>query len=265
MGLSARLDPTGRDGPAIVLLHGFGGSAAAMEPLADPLRRTHRVVSVDLVGHGESDVPHDTSSYSPEAVTRQLVGLFEELDLHAVVLVGYSMGGRMALTLACDRSDLLAGVVTIGASAGLVDPDARAQRRATDAALADGIVRDGLEAFVDRWMALPLFATQSALGPQTLAAIRAQKLRNSPEGLVRSLRGGGTGSMTPLHDRLARLDTPSLFLAGEFDAKYRAIAHELAEITPAGEARVIDRAGHAAHIEQPVDVARSVAAFVASL
>ncbi|MEQ8718151.1 MAG: 2-succinyl-6-hydroxy-2,4-cyclohexadiene-1-carboxylate synthase [Acidimicrobiales bacterium] len=263
--LRSRLDPPGHGGPVVVLLHGFTGSAAAMEPLAVPLRRTHRVLSVDLVGHGGSAVPDDTSAYSTEAVARHLVGLFEALELGDVVLVGYSMGGRIALTLACSRPDLVAGLVTIGATAGLTDPLARAERRASDAALADDIERDGLEAFVDRWMALPLFATQASLGPQALARIRDQKLLNSPEGLARSLRGGGTGSMAPLHDRLARLDTPALFLAGGLDAKYRAIAHELAQLTPAGEARVIDRAGHAAHLERPVDVARSVATFVASL
>jgi 2-succinyl-6-hydroxy-2,4-cyclohexadiene-1-carboxylate synthase len=263
--LSARLDPAGPGGPVVVLLHGFTGSTAAMEPLADALRRTHRLLGVDLVGHGRSAVPSDTSAYSTEAVTRQLAGLFEDLDLGRIVLVGYSMGGRMALTLACSRPELLAGVVTIGASAGLTDADRRAERRAADAALADDIVRDGIEAFVDRWMALPLFATQAALGPKTVERIRAQKLLNSPEGLARSLRGGGTGSMAPLHHCLARLDTPVLFLAGELDAKYRAIARELAEITPTGEARVIDRAGHAAHIERPVQVARSVATFTASL
>lgn len=265
VGLSARLDPARRSGPVVVLLHGFTGSAAAMEPLADPLRRTHRVLGVDLVGHGGSAVPTDPSAYSPEAVTRQLVGLFEELDLGEVVLVGYSMGGRMAMTLACSRPDLVAGLATIGASAGLTDPLARAERRASDAALADDIERDGLEAFVDRWMALPLFATQASLGPQALARIRDQKLLNSPEGLARSLRGGGTGSMTPLHHRLGRLGTPALFLAGELDAKYRAIAQELGELTPSGQARVIDRAGHAAHVERPMDVARSVATFTASL
>lgn len=263
--LSARLDPAGHSGPVVVLLHGFTGSSAAMEPLADPLRRAHRVLCVDLVGHGESAAPHDAATYSPEAVTRQLVGLFDELEVDEVVLVGYSMGGRMALTFACSRPDLLAGLVTIGASAGLADPVARAERRATDAALADDILRDGLDAFVDRWMAIPLFATQANLGPRTIASIRAQKLRNSPEGLAGSLRGGGTGSMAPLHDLLASLDTPALFLAGESDPKYRAIAHELANLASAGEARVIDGAGHAAHLERPAAVARSVTTFIRSL
>ena len=242
----------------MVLLHGFTGDGTTMAGLAQRLELDAEVVAPDLVGHGRSSCPLDEASYSVDAMAAHIAAVGESYGSGPFHLVGYSMGGRVALTLACRRPELLRSLTLIGASAGLATEAERAARRQSDAALAKSIERDGLEQFVDNWMGNPLFATQVRLGEDFLAAARAQRLRSSAVGLVRSLRAAGTGSMAPLHDELKSCTVPTVFVTGVEDPKFTQIAIELAARMPRAEANVIDDAGHAVHLEQPDAVAAIV-------
>lgn len=161
--------------------------------------------------------------------------------------VGYSMGGRLALHLAAARPDLVERLVLVGATAGLDSEDERVQRRAADEALASDLERAGLDAFLGRWLANPLFASL----PADAAGVEDRK-ENTVEGLAASLRLTGTGTQRPLWTDLPRLSMPVLFVVGGLDAKFTALAHRMREAW-GGEAdvAVIDGAGHACHLERP--------------
>src|SRR6266540_1710121 len=136
----------GGAGERVVLVHGFTQTLAAMEPLATRLRDRHELVRVDLPGHGGSTPP--------------LVGFAKAAALlgeagGAAAYLGYSLGGRLCLRLALDRPELVRALVLVGASPGIQDPAARAERRAADEALAAAVERDGVAAFLDRWPAGP--------------------------------------------------------------------------------------------------------------
>jgi pimeloyl-ACP methyl ester carboxylesterase len=136
---------------------------------------------------------------------------------------------------------------------------ARAERRAADELLADQVERDGVAAFLDRWLAGPLFA-----GLPEAAAGRAERLANSPQGLAYALRRLGTGVQEPLWDRLAGLRLPALLVAGEQDAKFCAIARQMAAaIGPSARVAIVPGAGHAVQLERPAELAALVEAFVA--
>jgi 2-succinyl-6-hydroxy-2,4-cyclohexadiene-1-carboxylate synthase len=237
-------------GTPVVLLHGFTGSSETMADLAARLRARHRVVRVDLVGHGDSDAPRERAAYTIEACAEQLATVAAQLAPTAHWL-GYSMGGRAALAVAVQYPERVRSLLTVGASAGLRSAAERAQRIRDDEALADAIERDGVEAFTDRWMALPLFASQVRLGPDALGRARAQRLRNRAHGLANSLRGMGAGAQPPLFEALSQLAARACFAAGAQDAKFAALAAELAALAPHGEARIVANAGHAAHLEAP--------------
>ncbi len=243
------------NGQRVVLLHGFTGDGTTMGGLAERLDTDAEVVIPDLVGHGRSCCPPDEGDYSIDSMAAQVASIGEGDASIPFHLVGYSMGGRVALTLACQRPELVRSLTLVGASAGLAGEAERAARRESDQKLAESIEQDGLEAFVDRWMANPLFATQARLGEGFLAASRAQRLRNSAEGLTNSLRAAGTGVMTPLHDDLKSCAVPTVFVVGAEDPKFTWIAVELAARMPDADIAVIDDAGHAAHLEQPDAVA----------
>ena len=259
-------------GVPVVVLHGFTGSASAMVPLterlagafraADESERALRIVVPDLVGHGASQAPSDPSAYRVESMAEQVLALADALDCATFHLVGYSMGGRVALTLGCASSVRLRSLTLIGATAGIADPDERRRRAEDDSARADTIAAD-FAAFVDEWMSGPLFAGQATLGDEHLAAARAQRMASNPDGLALSLRHGGTGSMIPLHRQLGRCEVPTLLMVGLRDAKFREIAEELAASLPQAAIVRVAGAGHAAHVERPRRAAASVAAFIA--
>ena len=161
------------------------------------------------------------------------------------------MGGRIALAGAVRMPDRVSNLVLESASPGLAGESERRARRRADEALAEGILRGGMEAFVDHWMGLPLFATQGKLPPRIRALTRQRKLKNVPEALAACLRGMGTGAQPSFWDSLPTLDLPTLLLAGEEDRKFTLVAERMAERLPRATLRLIPRSGHAIHLENP--------------
>jgi 2-succinyl-6-hydroxy-2,4-cyclohexadiene-1-carboxylate synthase len=171
------------------------------------------------------------------------------------VLAGYSMGGRIALHAALARPERVRRLVLLGASPGLADASEREERRRADDALAERIEAIGVEAFADEWGRLPLWEGQPE---RVRAAAHADRLRNTPAGLADALRGLSTGALPSLWDRLGELPMPVVLLAGERDAKFRAIAERMAERIPGARLEIIPGTGHAAHLERPDLVAAAI-------
>jgi 2-succinyl-6-hydroxy-2,4-cyclohexadiene-1-carboxylate synthase len=250
------------EGTPLVLLHGFTGSAATWEPLLPELAAHARTVGFDLVGHGRSDAPEDLRHYSVEAASRQALAVADALGVERADWLGYSMGGRVALHLALDAPHRVRRLVLESCSPGILDAKQREARRLQDEALAARIGKDGLEAFVDAWMAQPLFASQQRMGPAWLSAQRGLKLQQKARGLANSLRGMGQGAMAPLHPRLARLKPPALLVSGALDAKYGALMDDMAAAMPRARRAVVPDAGHAAHAERPEAFLEAVLPFL---
>ncbi len=260
-GFSLNVEVSGEGSP-VVLLHGFTGSARAWGPLRAPLEERHTVVAVDIVGHGRSDCPEALDHYAMPQVTADIVAAVRALGIDRADWLGYSMGGRTALSLAASHPQVVERLVLVGASPGLQDPAERTVRKAADDALADRIEAEGVPAFVDYWQSIPLFASQQNLPADQQAAIRAGRLGNSAVGLANSLRGMGTG-VQPFVDVRA-VAMPVLALAGSLDSKFTAIGREMATLLPDGRFAGIDGAGHAAHIEQPSACFSLIEAFIAN-
>ena len=260
-GLALNVERVG-SGPPVVLLHGFTGAAAGWGPLVELLAPEFTTLAVDIVGHGQSDAPSAVERYGMRRCVDDLAALLRALGYERACWLGYSMGGRTALQVAAQRPDAVSALVLEGATPGLRTAAERAERVAADEALAERVERDGVEAFVDYWEALPLFATQELLPPEARTSIRAGRLANRAIGLANSLRGMGAGAQAPLQERLGELTMPVLLLAGALDAKFSAIAAEMAHALPDATMRVIEGAGHVAHIEQAETFGEAVLAFL---
>ena len=165
------------------------------------------------------------------------------------ILLGYSMGGRIALYTAF--SGFFRALILESASPALADPLERAQRRSNDEQLAASIERDGIVAFVEYWEHLPLFASQQRLPYEQRQALHEQRLHNSASGLANSLRGVGTGAQPALQERLATLSLPVLLIAGILDTKFCTITHQMAQSLPDAQLHIVPDAGHTVHLEQP--------------
>jgi 2-succinyl-6-hydroxy-2,4-cyclohexadiene-1-carboxylate synthase len=175
------------------------------------------------------------------------------------VVVGFSLGGRLALHAALASS--FAGLVVVGASAGIDEPDQRRRRTDADEELADWIEAHPIEEVVARWERNPVFASQS---PELVAAQRAGRLSHDPTLVARLLRSAGQGARAPIWDHLYEIQAPVLALAGQDDLIYRAASERIASLVQRGSAGVIPGAGHAAHLEQPDAVAEAILAWLQS-
>lgn len=241
----------GERGTPLVLLHGFTGSAAAWEPLLPALAKHTRSIALDLLGHGRSEAPQDPRLYTLDSCVAQLLAVADRLGIERADWLGYSMGGRVALALALAAPHRVRRLVLESCSPGIEDVGQRAARRAADEELADRIEKQGLRAFVEAWMAQPLFASQQRMGQAWLARQRALRLHHKPQGLARSLRGLGQGAMEPLWHRLQEVRCPALLVSGGLDARYTALMHRMAAAMPLATRAVVPGAGHAAHAENP--------------
>jgi len=251
-------------GPALVLLHGFTGSAGSWAPLS-PLADRWTLVAFDLVGHGLSDSPPGLHHYAMETCVADLVRAVGGLGFPRAHWLGYSMGARTALHVAAACADAVHGLVLIGGSPGIDCVEDRMARRSADELLARRIETEGVEAFVDYWENIPLFATQKLSAPEVRSNVRAGRLRNSATGLANSLRGMGAGAREALHQRLDSLTMPTLLLAGAEDPKYVAQGREMAAAMPGARFEVIAGAGHAAQIEQPGRCLELIRGFLQSV
>ncbi len=240
------------DQPPLILLHGFTGSAASWGKHLDTLAsHGFRVIALDMLGHGQSDAPMDPQRYTIEECEADILAVLDALSVQKgkAILLGYSMGGRIALYTAF--SGFFRALILESASPGLADPLERAQRKNSDEQLADRIERDGIEAFIAYWESLPLFASQQRLPYEQQHALHAQRENNRSLGLANSLRGVGTGVQPALQERLATLTIPVLLLAGILDTKFCTIAQHMAQSLPHAQLHIIPDAGHTVHLEQP--------------
>jgi len=246
-------------GPPVVLLHGFTGSAAAWRATTEALAPEYTTIAIDIVGHGKSDAPEALAHYRMERCVDDLVRAVRLVGYERATWFGYSMGARTALQVAARRPEAVGALILESGSPGLATAEEREARMRSDEALAERIEREGVEAFVGYWEAIPLFATQSA---ELRDALRPGRLASSGTGLANSLRGMGTGAQSALHERLRSLAIPTLLVAGELDTKFVEIGHETARALPDATMHVIEGAGHAAHLERPEAVHAVVLDFL---
>ena len=248
-------------GTPVTLLHGFTQSGRSWHEVISRMPGGWMWIVPDLRGHGETRT-QPGAPCSMDACTKDLEMLWDHLGVPRTHLAGYSMGGRLALHVAARRPERLLSLLTIGAHAGL-EEDAREGRRRGDESLSLRIEKDGLEAFVNYWSSLPLFAGLERRGPAFVAQVRAERLNNHVAGLACSLRGMGAGAMEPLWGDLAGLSVPCTFVAGQLDHGYVASARRLAGTVPNGRVEVVPRASHTVHQERPDAFARVLATHLA--
>ena len=171
---------------------------------------------------------------------------------------GYSMGGRIALRLALERPDVVQALVLVSSTAGVADESERAARVASDEALARTVERDGVEPFLENWLAQPLFATV----PPDAPGLR-ERHALSGRYLAHCLRVLGAAAMEPMWDRLGELEMPVALVTGRADAKYEKLALTMLEQLPEGTPHVQLDGGHAVPLEQPAALGRFIASFAA--
>jgi 2-succinyl-6-hydroxy-2,4-cyclohexadiene-1-carboxylate synthase len=184
--------------------------------------------------------------------TARSIGIAGRRSIYA----GYSMGGRLCLRLALDQPELVRGLVLVSASPGIADAAERVARVEADELLAAGIERDGVDAFLERWLSQPMFA-----GVPNDAPGLSDRRRLTPEFLAACLRRLGAGVMEPMWHDLPRLTMPIMLVTGNRDAKYTIIANRMLERMHPGVTHIKLDGGHALPLEQPAVLGGLITAF----
>lgn len=231
------------DAPTVTFAPGFMQRGEAWEPVAARLAGSYRTTCLDF------------TTWTFEERVAELLDAVRPGD----ALVGYSMGGRLALHAALREPARLGALVLVGVTAGIEDAAERADRRASDESLAEWIERRSIEDVVRRWETLPVFATQSA---ELRERQRPGRLSHDPERLATLLRSAGQGATPPVWHRLHELRRPVLLTAGEQDRRYATAARRMAERLPDARVKLVPHVGHAPQLEAPDEFAALLREFL---
>lgn len=244
---SQRLGPSNRP-IRLILAHGFTQNARCWGTFGELTTDTFDVMAVDAPGHGQSGYDN--------ADLREAGRLILAAGGPAHYL-GYSMGGRMLLQAALDDEiGAVRSLILVGATPGIEESSARAARKSEDAQLASQIEQSGTPAFIDEWLAKPMFA-----GLTDEQSGKTKRYENAPDGLAASLRNCGTGSQTPVWDQLSTLRIPVLVIAGTEDVAFTAIGQRMVTTIGSNARFVAIEGGHAVHLENPAVTAAVVASW----
>jgi 2-succinyl-6-hydroxy-2,4-cyclohexadiene-1-carboxylate synthase len=246
--------------PPVVFLHGFMGDATDWTPVVKQLSFHFFCLVIDLPGHGKSrNVSENT--YTFPATSHAIIQTLDQAGVTSAPIVGYSMGGRIALYLAVHHPHRCSALIVESATAGIRKKTARENRLALDLERARELERGTFEEFLRTWYSQPIFASLADT-PDTLRKVIQRRLLNNPKCLAKALRGFSIGSQPSLWDHLSSLQIPVLFIGGTKDRKYVAILHEMAEKISSPSITLIAGAGHNVHIESPRRYVESIKTFL---
>lgn len=254
--------PTSPD-RTMIFLHGFMGSGAIFEEFANELlsniTKDYRVIALDIIGHGHSEGAEMHYRFSTQEQVADLRSFIERMSDHPVVLMGYSMGARLALSLALRYPKLLVGLILESGSFGIIDPTEAQTRQSLDGHRADEL-RANYSEFVHQWNRMPLFSTKHSKPlPKKYTTIQREQ---DPYWMANSLLGFGSGTMPCVHDQLCSLDTPTQLLVGGDDTKFIAINQRMHQQIPNSYLSIIRESGHRVHNDAPKQWLSTIQSFI---
>lgn len=251
--------PTGK--PVIIFLHGFLGSSADWDFMVRQFQAEYRCLRVDLPGHGQTQLANP-EHYSMPHTARLLINLLDHLQIKKANLLGYSMGGRLALYLTVHYPEYFERVILESASPGLEDVNERKQRQKQDEQLAHALKNKSLEQFLHEWYHRPLFKNLSE--QPGFERLFRRRLQNDPIELAKSLRFMGVGNQESLWPQLTDIRLPVLLLVGALDQKFCDIARRMQKMNPHFTLAIVEDCGHTVHFENEKRFLQEVSDFLLS-
>ena len=247
--------------PDVVLLHGFMGSGRCFEHLASRLIHFCNPITIDLLGHGQTDGADSPNRFSLDHQLLDLQTLIRQISNPPRYLHGYSMGGRLALRFGLSHPNLIKGLILESTNFGLQNQDRINRRLQTDEKRALAI-ENNFSAFLDEWHQMPLFQQGISLPKERINFYHAIQRNQEPAQMAHSLRGFGTAAMPSVKARLPDIEIPVLLLAGQGDLKYAEIAQQMHKMISRSTLSIIPEAGHRVHLEHPQAFTAEIESFI---
>jgi 2-succinyl-6-hydroxy-2,4-cyclohexadiene-1-carboxylate synthase len=250
----------------ILFLHGFTGSSNDWEFIVGNLSSGYTPIFIDLIGHGSSSSPPDILNYSEENQIKIINDLLEFLSIKEIILVGYSMGGRLALSFTINYPRKVKALVLESSSFGIEDQAVRKERILSDNELAKIIENKGIINFINFWMNIPLFESMQNMSSTEIEKLKKRKIsENNIVGLKNSLIGFSQGNMNYLGNSLKTVEVDVFILAGELDEKYCRIAEDLHRKIQNSKVKIVSDCGHNVHFEKPEEFLKFLNGFLQNI
>lgn len=259
-------DPRISSKQPIMFLHGFTGNSSEWHFFFDTVNPHFNPIAIDLIGHGESDSPNELNHYTILSITKQFDSIIKKIP-NKIILHGYSMGGRVLLNylFLTSRINKIKAIILESTSCGIENPIERKARENSDLTLAEKILKNGVENFIDDWMQKPIFSGLKNLESSEYTSFVKKKKLNSKIGLANSLKGFGTGKMDYLGNRLNEIEIPVLLLNGENDQKFVSINKKMKSRFINAKHVIIENCGHNIHLEKPSEFLNFVNHFLTKI
>lgn len=249
-----------RNKPLILFLHGFMGDSHEFDEVIALLSDNFCCLAVDLPGHGKTKFIGDEECYLMQNTAQALINLLDELEIKKCNLIGYSMGGRLALYLNLHFPQRFYKIVLESASPGLKTQGEQLKRIQRDRELAHQLEITDFRVFLSQWYEQPLFASLKK-HPHFNSLLKI-RLQNNPLELAKSLRNLSVGVQPSLWEKLKSNKNALLLLVGECDEKFREINSEMTQVCEAAKLEIISDCGHNIHIENSKEFALNVQKFL---
>jgi 2-succinyl-6-hydroxy-2,4-cyclohexadiene-1-carboxylate synthase len=233
----------------VLFLHGFTGCAEDWFPVFEQMPDKYNYIALDITGHGKSDSPVDPSKYTVESLTSQIKYIKDHLTPNKIFILGYSMGGRLALNYAITYPDDIKGLILESTSAGIKNDEERQKRYEGDLKIVEYIETHSLEEFIEMWQDQEIFNTQRRFSNDKLKKIKKKKASGSKIGYANSLKGFSTGIMPPVHDKLKKIPVKTLLITGDLDSKFTGINARLSKRFFKAKHKIVRNSGHNTHLE----------------
>lgn len=246
----------------ILFLHGFTGSASDWDEIFSLLPSNYRLIAIDLPGHGKSSSKNEIHFYQEDFLMKIIDKIYEHVNSQKIILCGYSMGGRCALTYALKNQSKIEKIIFESTTAGIDNEKQRNERIIADNLLCKMINEKGVETFVEYWMNLDLFKSLRRLPEEKYEKIIKNKLKNNPVGLINSLNGFGTGRMNSLWNLLHELNLETMLVCGEHDKKFVEINKLMSDKIFGSRFEIVKNAGHNIHLEKPKEFTELLINFI---
>jgi 2-succinyl-6-hydroxy-2,4-cyclohexadiene-1-carboxylate synthase len=252
------------EGEPVLFLHGFTSKGSSWKTSVRPLVEKYKVILIDLLGHGDTSKPQDPSRYCIEHAADDTADLLQQLNISRASVVGYSMGGRLAIAFAARNPSMVEKLVLESASPGLRSEQERRARIEQDEKLAEMILTKGIPYFVDYWTNIPLFQSQKLLDKGIQKKVYEERMSNDAMGLANSLKGMGTGAQGSYWECLDELNCPVLLVTGSLDEKFCRIADKMIKKLKNASHTTFLNKGHALHVEDPEKFGTIVLEFLSN-
>jgi len=236
------------EGKPLICLHGFSENLSTWKLLKI---KGYKLILIDLIGHGNTDKPYSSEYYNLKLMVKHLNKLIQELGINKYSMLGYSMGGRIALAYALSYQNEISQLILESSSYGECDDINRLKRGSVDSKLAKSISEKGIEWFNDFWSNLSIFESQKNLPKDIKDDISKRRLSNEIHALSNTLLCTGQGSFPCLKNEIVNLTMPILYISGEYDEKYKEMGNEFQKLNINVKHKTICGVGHNTHIENP--------------